>query len=273
MRTAVVGHVEWVEFARVERVPAAGEIVTAERDWALPAGGGAVAAVQFTRLAGDCTLYTALGDDELGERSRRELEELGVRVEAVIRSGRPTRKAFTFLDGDGERTITVVGDRLEPARDDPLPWDELSGVDAAYFTAGDPAALRAARDSRVLVATARVMDVIESAGVQLDAVVGSGRDPAERYRGYDPPPRLVVTTAGAAGGGWQGLEGRTGEWSAAPVPGPIADSYGCGDSFAAGLAFGLARDGDTGRALDVAARCGAVCLTGNGPYEHQLTLV
>ena len=29
MRVAVVGHVEWIEFARVERVPAPGEIVHA----------------------------------------------------------------------------------------------------------------------------------------------------------------------------------------------------------------------------------------------------
>jgi hypothetical protein len=29
MRVAVVGHVEWVQFARVERVPEPGEIVSA----------------------------------------------------------------------------------------------------------------------------------------------------------------------------------------------------------------------------------------------------
>jgi ribokinase len=45
MRTAVVGHVEWVEFARVERVPLAGEIVQASDWWAEAAGGGGVASV------------------------------------------------------------------------------------------------------------------------------------------------------------------------------------------------------------------------------------
>ncbi|MBV9212209.1 MAG: ribokinase [Actinobacteria bacterium] len=272
MRTAVVGHVEWVEFARVARVPAAGEIVTAERDWVVPAGGGAVAAVQLARLAGGCTLYTALGEDEPGRRCRAELEALGVRVEAALRRDQPTRRAFTFVDAQGERTITVVGERLQPGRADPLPWDELSGADAVYFTAGDPDALRAARAARVLVATARVMDVIEVAGVDLDAVVGSGRDPSERYRPYEPAPRLVVTTAGAGGGRWEAVEGRTGNWSAAPIPGAVADAYGCGDSFAAGLTFGLASDGDVSSALDLGARCGAACLTGNGPYERQLTL-
>ncbi|TML36355.1 MAG: ribokinase [Actinobacteria bacterium] len=272
MRTAVVGHVEWVDFARVERVPSPGEIVTAERDWALPAGGGAVAAVQLARLAGECTFLTALGDDELGERSRRELEQLGVRVEAAIRAGKPTRRAFTFLDASAERTITVLGERLHPERGDALPWDELAEVDALYFTAGDTGALAAARAARVLVATARAMDVIAAGGVELDAIVRSGRDPSEQYRGYEPRPRFVVTTAGAGGGRWESADGRTGEWAAAALPGPPADSYGCGDSFAAGLAFGLARDGELPAALELAARCGAVCLTGEGPYEQQLTL-
>ena len=272
MRTAVIGHVEWVEYASVERVPAPGEIVGARRTWVEPAGGGAVAAVQLARLAGECTLYTALGDDEIGARAREGLERLGVDVRSVTRAGEPTRRAFTFVDDAGERTITVIGRRLQPDRGDPLPWDELRGVDAVYFTAGDPDALRAARDARVLGATARTMDAIEAAAVPLDAVVGSGRDPGERYRAFDPPPRLVVTTAGAAGGAWQGSEGRTGRWAAAPVPGPVGDAYGCGDSFAAGFTFGLAAfDGDVQRALELGARCGATCLTGHGAYERQLT--
>jgi len=243
MRTAVVGHVEFVEFASVERVPAPGEIVTARRDWSEPAGGGAVAAVQLVRLAGQCTFYTALGDDEIGERARAGLERLGVRVEAAIREGEPTRRAFTFVDDAGERTITVIGARLQPERDDPLPWDELRDTDAVYFTAGGPDALRAAREARVLVATARVIE-----------------------------PRFVVTTDGAHGGHWVGAEGRSGEWAAAPVPGPVADAYGCGDSFAAGLAYALGEGQEIDDALELAARCGAECLAGHGPYQRQLTL-
>ena len=34
MRTAVVGHVEWVEFVRVDRVPGPGEIIQARETWA-----------------------------------------------------------------------------------------------------------------------------------------------------------------------------------------------------------------------------------------------
>jgi ribokinase len=272
MRTAVVGHVECTEFASVERVPAAGEIVRARGSWTEPAGGGAVAAVQLVRLAGECTLFTALGDDENGERSRNRLDQLGVRVKAVLRTDAPTRRAFTFVDDGGERTITVIGERLQPRRSDALPWDELADAEAVYFTAGDADALRAARAAGTLVVTARVMDLIEATRVPLDAVVRSGRDVSERYRRYEPEPKLVVTTAGPGGGSWTGAEGRTGKWAAVPLPGPMADAYGCGDSFAAGLTYGLAASGDVEEALELAARCGATCLTGHGPYERQLTL-
>jgi ribokinase len=269
MRAAVVGHVEWVEFATVERVPAPGEIVTAAGGgFEEPAGGGGVAAVQLARLGADCTLYTAFGDDDVAARARERLTELGVRVVAAIRRDQPTRRAFTFLDAAGERTITVLGDRLQPERDDPLPWDELARTDAVYFAAGGVDALRAARAAGALVATARVADVLAAAGVRLDAVVGSGADPSERHRPLEPPPRLVVTTAGGAGGEWTGVDGRTGRWAAAELPGPVADAYGCGDSFAAGLTFALGDGRDVQAALELAAGCGASCLAARGPYER-----
>jgi len=273
MRVAVVGHVEWIEFARVERVPLAGEIIHALEAWEEPGGGGSVAAVQLAKLAGGCTFFAALGDDPLGHRADRELRALGVRVEAVFRPTRQ-RRGFTFIDASGERTITVMGERMGPNGADPLHWDILDGTDAVYFTAGDAAALRDARRSRVLVATARILPQLAGAGVPLDALVGSGRDQAERYApgDLDPPPRVAVWTEGRSGGRYRTAEGIEGTYPAAPIPGPVVDAYGCGDSFAAGLAFALASDLDVEESLALAAKCGAACLTGRGPYEGQLSL-
>jgi ribokinase len=56
------------------------------------------------------------------------------------------------------------------------------------------------------------------------------------------------------------------------LPGPPVDAYGAGDSFAAGLTFGLSTLDSTKEALEFAARCGAACLTGRGPYAGQLRL-
>jgi ribokinase len=271
VRAAVVGHVEWIEFGRVEHVPVAGEIVHVSESWMEPAGGGAVAAMQLCKLAGAATLYTALGDDEIGHRMKEGLEALGLRVEAIFRS-EPQRRGFVHIDSAGERTITVIGSRLGPEAADPLPWGELAETDAVYFTAGDTGAAQAARQAGTLVSTARGLSTLAEAGVQLDALVASARDPGERYSPGDlePPPLHVVRTAGAAGGEYETLDGDSGRWEAEPLPGPVSDAYGCGDSFAAGLTFGLGSGLPIAEAAKLAARCGAACLTGRGPYQGQL---
>jgi ribokinase len=271
VRVAAVGHVEWIEFVRGDHVPAAGEIVHAHDSFEEPAGGGAVAAVQLARLAGGATFLTALGDDELARRTRARLAELGVTVRDATRED-PTRRGLTFLDAQGERTIITIGERLAPRGRDPLDWEELEQADGVYLTAADREALHAARAAVVLVASPRAGRVLHEEGVRLDALVYSDRDEFETAfaRALDPPPTLLVATRGAEGGRYETAQGNRGSWPAAPLPGPIADSYGAGDSFAAALTFALAQGRGPEAALAVAARAGAICLTGRGPYERQL---
>jgi ribokinase len=269
MDVAVVGHVEWVEFVRVEHVPRAGEIVHAEETWEEPAGGGAVAAVQLANLNGSAHLFTSLGNDDLGRRARDELTARGVEVHATA-VAEPQRRALTYVDADGERTITVLGRKQLPLGDDAtLPWELLARCDAVFFVSGDVAALRAARRGKVLVGTARELDTLRRGAEQLDVLVGSGNDPSERFEpgGLDPPPRTVVTTSGGLGG-WIRPGG---PFRAAPLPAPAEDAYGCGDCFAAGLTYGLADGLPIDEAVALGAQCGAAVLTGRGPYSAQLT--
>lgn len=264
VRCAVVGHVEVVEFARVDHVPRAGEIVQARETWTEAAGGGAVAATALQRLAGEVMFFTAFGDDEVGHRAERELRARGLRIECVYRD-EPQRRGFTFLDSGGERTITVIGRKLVPHVDDPLPWAELDEVAGVYFCGADPGAVCEARRARALVATARELATLKEAGVELDALVQSGSDESECYRpgDLDPAPRRVVTTEGRKGGHY--VEGdRQGRWEAGPLPGPLADGYGAGDSFAGGLAFALGTGNSTDEALAVAADAAAHQMTKPG---------
>lgn len=270
MRVAVVGHVEWVEFLAVDHVPATGEIIHSEDSHELPGGGGAAAAGQLARLAGRCDLFTALGDDDLGHRTVEHLHGLGIDVHCTFRPT-STRRAVTHVDRTGERTITVVGDRLKPSIEDPLPWELLEHMDVIYVTAGDPGAVRSSRRARILVATSRALPLLKAAAVPLDALVGSASDPSEAYEpgDLDPPPSLVVTTMGDKGGLYHVQGGSQMSYAPAALPGPIADRYGAGDSFAAALAFALARGDDAEDAVSFAARRAASVLTGRGPYEGQ----
>jgi ribokinase len=270
-RVAVVGHVEHVEFCVVDRLPAAGEITHATDDFAEAAGGGAVAVVQLRKLAGEAAFFTALGTDDVAAKVQADLERHGVTVHAARRN-RPHRRCFTHLDARGERTITVIGDRIVPRGDDPLPWEELGRYGAVYFTAGDAAAVGKARAAKVLVATVRAFDALVESGVELDALVASALDPTERYdlTKLRTAPRIVVLTESERGGRYTTADGATGRWESTPPPGPTVDAYGCGDSFAAALAFALGHDMPLDHALHLAARCGAHCLAGRGPYASQL---
>jgi ribokinase len=272
MRVAVVGHTEWIEFGRVERVPGPGEIAHATESWQEAGGGGAVAAVQLSRLAGDCDLFTALGDDPSGAASRRRLSTLGARVHAEPRRGVSTRRAVTLVDRDGERTITTLGERLDPLAAEPLPWDLLGETDAVYVTAGDVDAFRHARRARVMVVTLRALRRLADSGVEADCLVGSARDPRERWEvGTLPgPPRLLVRTEGEGGGSFETAEGGRGRYAAEPPPGPVVDTYGAGDTFAAGLTFALGVGMNVADALVFAAGCSAVCVSGRGPFGARI---
>jgi ribokinase len=264
MKVAVIGHVDWIDFLVVESVPEPGDIVQARDSWGEAAGGGGVAAVQLARATGACTFFTALGDDEVGRRAAEQLGELGVRVEVDWRD-EPQRRGFCYLDADGERTISLLAGKLRPRRSAPLPWDELAGFDAVYFTGGDAGVVRAARAARVLVATPRELPTLREAAVELEALVGSAIDPSERYEqgDLDPAPGLVLATKGSEGGRYEPGGGR---WDAPEVPGPRADSYGAGDTFAAYLTLGLAERRAPQDAIERAAAAAAEAITRRGAH-------
>lgn len=259
-RVAVVGHVEYVDFISLPRLPVAGEVLNDLGAWERAGGGGGVAAPMLAEAGGEVELFTALGDDDRAERSIAELTARGVRVHVAARAGKPTRRAITLLAG-GERSIVTIGSRLAPSGDDPLPWERISS--AVYFTAGDALALQHARRARALVATPRAGEVLAS-GPSLDALVYSAGDPREvELAGrFAARARLVVATEGADGGSWWGES--SGRWSAAPPPGPIADSYGCGDTFAAIVAYALGMGQPIEQATALGAQWAALALTRPG---------
>jgi ribokinase len=270
LRVAVVGHVEWLTHA-LGRLPGPGEIAHLDDPIEEPAGGGAVCASQVTKLGAECLFYTALSEDQAGRASARRLGEIGVQVLAARRA-EPQPRAVSAVDADGERAIAVIGPPSWPRIDDPLPWERLGDCAGAYFTGRDPATVVAARRSGTLVVTARRLSALVESGVRADVLVASASDPSEAV---DPaalpvPPGVVAWTEGGRGGRFRRADGSRGRWAAAPPPGPAVDSYGCGDSFAAGLTVGLARGLGLERALELGARCGAACLTQRGGLAGQL---
>jgi ribokinase len=261
---AVVGHVEWVEFVTVDRLPRAGDVVHSTGLFARAAGGGGVVAGVLSELGAEVDFFTALGRDTFGSSAARALADLGVNAHVAWRD-QPTRRAVTMLQRDGgERTIMTIGERLDPSGSDPLPWERLAAAAGAYFTAGDATALAHARRSGTLVVSPRARRALSGEAPSIDALVFSAHDEreCEWAAGFAPLARLTVRTEGADGGAWSGE--CSGRWPAVAPPGPVRDSYGCGDSFAAAFTLALAAGASVAEAVASGARCGARCLTRAG---------
>ena len=78
---------------------------------------------------------------------------------------------------------------------------------------------------------------------------------------------MLVQTEGASGGRYLRASGEVGRFRSAPLDGPIVDTYGAGDSFAAGLTYALGSGLPLDAALERAAHCGAAALIRRGLSE------
>ena len=271
MRIAVIGHVEHVTLGRVPLLPGPGGIVHLESPLWLPGGGGGVAFHQLARSPAEVHLFTAVGNDEAAAQVEARLAATGMNIHSARRD-EPHTRDLVLITPDGERTIVVVGEPLHPRRDDPLPWELLSGCDAAYFTAQDPAAIAAARAARVLVVTARRRPALVASGVRADVVVGSASDPREASRLEDYPvrPGALILTEGRDGGSITTDAGVTRFPSVtAPTGG---GAYGAGDSFAGALVYYLAAGISYSESCMRAAAHGAAVLGGLDPLAAQMPL-
>jgi ribokinase len=268
VRIAVIGHVEWVQHARLHEPLQSGAIVQLYDTFEEPGGGGGVAARALPALGAEARFLTALGNDAAAEQSERTLRHDGCDVR-VARRANPQNRVTTVADPSGERTILIHGTNDHPTLDDPLDWDDLAGFDGAFYSGNDPRTVVAARRARVLVVTARRLASVMASGVQVDVLAGSARDAGERYDLADLPvrPRLCVWTEGADGGHYLADDGSEGRWEAVPPPGPVVDTYGAGDVFMAALTLELARGTQRDEALARAAQASATQLTrrGGGP--------
>lgn len=267
MKFAVVGHIEWGTFVRVTSVPRQGEIVQSKDSWEEVAGGGSVSAMQLSELAEGCLFFTKIGDDDAGRNALKQLKDAGIEVYATIDSQSETTKAFIYIDQQKERTITVRGNWIPPdGNDTSLPWHKLDGVDAVYFVSGNQAALVAARRAKTVVSTARTLDLLKGSGIYLDALVRSKNDSAEAY--FDElhaKAKFVVTTAGINGG----MTNNGLSYDAEIIPADeLVDTYGCGDSFAAGLTYALGHGQPVTEALSFAASCGAKAARRRGSFGN-----
>ena len=268
LKFAVIGHIEWITFIKVPQLPKAGLISHSQQCLESPAGGGAVISKKLRELTlGEVHFFTALGNDFYGNQSFNILQNMGIKLH-VAWSNRPTRKGFSLIDSQGERSITIVGERLAPTYKDNLDWSILNNMDGIFITAADEEIFKKARIAKTLCTTPRVgLDIINESGIFLDALIGSNLDPGEAFslNQLILMPKIVIKTEGENGG----IILPGGRYKALENKKTKVDSYGCGDSFAAGMLYGLSSNWEIEESLNLAKIMGRNCSEHFGPYENN----
>jgi ribokinase len=179
---------------------------------------------------------------------------------------KPTRKGISLISPEGERAITVIGERLQPIGSDNLPWSDMKNYDGIFVTATNKEGIKFARKAKFLSATPRIGEnVLMSSKVKLNALIGSGLDPGEKinYEELEPKPNIYISTKGKSGGT---IFPKNIKYNPIAPSSPEIDTYGCGDCFAGAVTTALAAKLNLEKAINIGAYCGAECSTHYGPY-------
>ena len=84
LKFAVIGHIEWINFLKVDLLPEPGIITHAKTSLELPAGGGALIAKTLYELSNnEIHFFTSLGKDYYGEKSFEFFKKIGINLHAV----------------------------------------------------------------------------------------------------------------------------------------------------------------------------------------------
>ena len=267
LKLAVIGHIEWVKFLKVDELPLAGKISHAKDCFEEAAGGAAVAAVQMARLINEpVDLITSLGKDSYGEKCYKRLTKLGLNLKVAWRE-KPTRQGISFISKEAERAITVIGERLQPlGSDNNLPWSEMENYDGVFITATDKEGIKLARKAKFVAATPRTgKTTLIDSEVPINALIGSGLDPDEKinFQELIHKPDLYISTEGKSGGT---VYPKKYKYKSVKPSSKEIDSYGCGDCFAGAVTVALSAKLNLDQAINIGAYCGAECSTHFGPY-------
>ena len=265
---AVVGHIEWINFLKVDQLPKPGYISHSEKSLEYPAGGGSIIAKILSELTlNQIHFFTALGNDDYGYRCFKILSNMGINLHVAWRE-KATRRGFSLIDSNGERAITVIGERLAPNCKDNLDWSILKKMDGIFITASDSEIFTMARSAPILCSTPRVgLNIINNSNVLLDGLIGSNLDPGEvfYFSELSVKPKYTFKTEGEKGG----IIFPGGRYEALKNNKLKIDSYGCGDSFAAGILYGMASKWDIDKSLNLAKMLGRNASEFFGPYAEN----
>ncbi|HEX8044308.1 sugar kinase [Rhizobium sp.] len=216
------------------------------------------AAYAIARLGGKASLWSAVGDDETGERIIRDLSTDGIITDGMLRvEGARSALSTILVDDDGERLIVPFYDPKLHETVKTVTADDIATVDGVLVDVRWPSfalkVLQAARDDgkpAILDGDVAPDGVIERLAPAASHIVFS-EPAAERLTGTNDVAEMVrrlkqrfnqafiSVTAGAAGSYW--FDDKSGEvehWPAFAIK--AVDTLAAGDIFHGAFALAIA---------------------------------
>ncbi len=240
----VVGSINLDLVARVERLPRAGETLTAAAFERFPGGKGANQAVAAARLGAHVRMIGAVGDDAFAEEALAGLVAAGVLLE-LEREGE-TGSALILVDDAGENQIVVVPGANAAVR----PRTVSDAVLCQLEVADEVVEAAAAQASFFALNAAPARPV----NLEPDLLIVNELEHEVVSAG-----KLVAVTRGAKGAAlYEG--GALVAESLAPEIDAV-DGTAAGDAFAASLVVSLLEGMERGAALRRACAAGALAAT------------
>jgi ribokinase len=257
-------------------------------------GGSAANVAAWLTVAGvRPALVGRIGSDERGRAAEAELRAAGVDTRLAVDAEHPTGTCVVLVGPDGERSMIPDPGANDRLAGDDLP-DDLLATGAhlhvagyALLRRGSRAAARAAIEraceqgmsvsidpSSASLLSPAFLDALGGAALLMpnveEAAVLSGEQDAERAASalVERVPEVVVTL-GAEGALW--TDGRSlRRVAAAPASGPVLDTTGAGDAFAAGFLAARLSGARPEAALSAGCRIAARAVRTPGAHpEHS----
>jgi ribokinase len=258
----VVGSVNLDLVARLEKLPAPGETLSARGFERVPGGKGANQALAARRLGSRVRLLAAVGDDQLADDALALLRAEGVDTEHVIRvPGTPTGLAMIEVDNSGETTIVVVPGANAALRIDPSQVADAQAVLTVLEVPDETVSAAAAGASEFFAINAAPARPIPPDALARADLIVVNRAEYPKIPGLESARRVAITLG--ADGAVLLHNGTQVSTSAAPVVTAV-DGTAAGDAFTAALVLGLVRGDNESDALGAACAAGALAASRPG---------
>lgn len=287
----VLGDVMTDVLARIDR-PLAPASDTPARIAMRPGGSAANTAAWLGALGAPVAFIGCVGDDDAGRAAAGALRRAGVDPLLTVVPDAATGACVVLVDAAGERTMLPDAGANALLRPEHLPDAAFAGGGhlhvSGYALCREPTRPAAAAALGRARQAGMTTSVDPASAAPLEAVGGAAAralvrgvdllfvtlDEAEVLCGTRDPERLVadllddhaevVVKLGAAGAMWRDRAGGRATAPAAPPPGPVVDTTGAGDAFAAAWLATRRAGADPEAALASACRAAASVVTRPG---------